>query len=123
MLPAALVASVAGCGNPQPLPSPTTLGLFGVAVGSEVSCATPAMGRMCDIWIATARNQASVSASDISSSVVHVAWSTVPRTTEVRVVVALTRRDGSTLYEPIFCGVPAVPDSACDFSGVSLPPN
>jgi hypothetical protein len=78
---------------------------------------------MCDRWIAAALNEASLSASDISSSVVHVAWRTAPATEPIPIVVVLTKRDGSQLYEPIFCGTSAIPDPACDFSGVSLPPN
>jgi hypothetical protein len=120
---AVIVAIAAGCGMPQPSPSSTILDFYKVALGSEVSCATPAMARMCDLWIAAARTEAGVSASDISSSVVHVAWRTAPATEGVPVVVVLTKRDGSQLYEPIFCGVSAVPDPSCDLSGVSLPPS
>ena len=120
---AVAVAVAAGCGASQASPWPTLLDFYKVAVGSEVSCAPPAMARMCDLWIAAALNEASLSASDISSSAVHVAWRTAPATEGIPVVVVLTKRDGSQLYEPIFCGVSAVPYPPCDLGGVSLPPN
>jgi hypothetical protein len=124
LLSCAVAAAVAaGCGVSQASPSPTILDFYKVAVGSEVSCATPAMARMCDLWVAAALNEASLTASDVSSSVVHVAWRTAPATEGIPVVVVLTKRDGSQLYEPIFCGVSAVPYPPCDLSGVSLPPN
>jgi hypothetical protein len=123
ILGVAAVAFGAGCGTPRQSPSPTVLREDGIAVGSEVACATPTMQRMCDLWVTAALGQANVSAAEISSSAVHVAWSTVPRTMGVNVVVVFGLRNGSTLYEPIFCGVSTVPNPACDFSGVSLPPN
>jgi hypothetical protein len=75
----------------------------------------------CDAWIAATRAQAPAT-SKIVSTAIHVAWSTVPRTQPVPVVVVFRLEDGSTVYEPVFCGVHVVPDPACDLSDVSMPP-
>lgn len=112
---------VAACG-PSPSPSPTAVLFEGVAVGSVVPCDGATMRQHCDAWIAAARGQANIAAADISTATVHVGWSTVPRTTSVRVVIEFRLVDGTTVDEPIFCGVGADPTHVCDFSGVSLPP-
>ena len=123
----AIAAISAGCGvlplPPATQPSPTTLADLGIGVGSVVACDGAAMRRHCESWIAVARDQAGVASSDVASATVHVGWSVVARSTSVSVVVALSLRDGSSLYEPIFCGVGVDPQHVCRFTDVSLPPN
>lgn len=124
---AAIAAASAGCAAlpllAGPQPSPTVLAV-GVAVGSAVPCEDAAMRARCDDWIAAARDGAGVAAADLASAEVHVGWSTVPRTMDVRIVVALSLRDGSTVFQPIYCGAPdpTLPPDVCDYSGLSLPP-
>jgi hypothetical protein len=96
-----------------------------VAIGSEVSCDESSMAAHCAIWIAQAREAHSVAAGDISSTEVHVAWSTPPRVGGYPIVVVVFKlQNGSTIYEPIWCGAGAAPtDPVCDMAGVSLPPS
>ena len=106
--------------TPTPMPSPTILSI-GVQVGSEVDCSTPPMKRHCDVWVATALSQSGFYAKDVASSTIHLGWSTVDRTLEVRIVVEFRLKDGVIDFKPLFCG----PDnwaSICDTSDVSLPP-
>ena len=118
---ATLIAiSVAGCGF---LTRVGPLSADGGAIGSVVPCEAVDMRERCDAWIVVAQRQAEASAADVSKATVHVGGSTVPRSTNVRIVVELALRDGSTVFEPIYCGVGADPMKVCDFAGVSLPPN
>ena len=107
-----------------PSPSPTVLP-DDIAIGSEVSCSAAAMAAHCAIWIEQARQAEAADSADIRSTAVHVAWSTVPRAGGYPLVVVVFRlRDGSTVYEPIWCGVGAAPtDPVCDMTGASLPPS
>ena len=123
---AAIAAISAGCGVAPPSaaqPSPTVLASLGVGVGSVVPCDDAALRPHCDAWIAAATGLAGVASADLASATVHVGWSAVPRTMGENIVVALTLRDGSTRYQPIFCGTGLDPQHVCDFAGVSLPPN
>jgi hypothetical protein len=148
LVAAAVLMLAAGCGTtvptltltptplatltPTPVPSATatltpapsaTMLSDQVAVGSEVSCATAAMKRHCDAWVALVAP--SLTTGQIASSTVYVGWSTakVWRSMSVNVVVAFRLSDGSTIYAPVFCGPPQPGDPACDLSDISLPQN
>jgi hypothetical protein len=121
------MALLAGCGQ-QGAESPMYQPIdYGVAVGSEISCATPAMQRHCDAWLANARLRLSTfpgaPTGTVASWTIHVGRSTVRRTGEVPAVVVFRFTNGLTVNVPAFCNVYPPGDPGCDLGDVSPPKN